>query len=105
MIDLYLNCDGSGIPQVPAYNAFVHCPSAAEKAAFEHAVGLGYITWHAFPFNAELELMDESLVSFGVRLTHRLDDRYHGGVRRDTLSQRDVPGMSRAALPVLASNG
>jgi hypothetical protein len=105
LVSLYLNCDGAGIPNVVAWQAVVNCPTAQQKAAFEQAIRLGYITWHAFPFNAEPELMDASWIAFGVKLAHDLDDIYHGGVHRTVVSQRDVPGMTRAAIPLWLKNG
>ena len=33
----------------------------------------GDIYWHALPFNAELELMDASLLAANVQLTHEID--------------------------------
>ncbi len=41
--------------------------------AFKAAVARGDITWHAFPFNAELELYSPVFVDEGIALTHRID--------------------------------
>jgi hypothetical protein len=95
IVSLYTDC--------PKY-AGLNCPSPAALANFTTAVTKGYITWHAFPFNSELELCDASMLGFGVNMTNELDDAF--GVRRKTvLSQRDVPGMSRASLSTLQQNG
>lgn len=95
IVSLYTNCPP---------NSGLNCPSPAALANFTEAVTKGYIHWHAFPFNAELELLDPSLLAFGVNMTNELDDAF--GVRRKTvLSQRDVPGMSRAGIPVLKAAG
>lgn len=64
---LFLDCP-VGIPGL-------QCPSPAAVANFTAAVKAGYITWHAFPFNSELELADESMLRFGINLTHTLDDQ------------------------------
>ena len=40
---------------------------------FKDAVARGDIYWHALPFNAELELMDASLLEAAVQLTHEVD--------------------------------
>lgn len=82
----------------------LHCPTADEVTAFKAAVGRGDITWHAFPFNAELELYNEVFIDEGVALTHALDASF-GLPPKFTLSQRDVPGTTRAAIPVLRRNG
>lgn len=95
IVSLYVDC--------PLY-AGLHCPNATALANFNTSVSKGWITWHAFPFNSELELLDTSLLGYGINMTHELDDQF--GVRRKTvLSQRDVPGMTRSVIPTLAANG
>lgn len=54
-------------------------------AAFEAAVRAGDITWHAFPHNAQLEIMDPVLIQAGIQLTHDLDARF-GLAPKRTLS-------------------
>lgn len=49
-------------------------------------------------------MYDADLLAFGVRLTHDLD-RAYGLPPKLTASQRDVPGLTRAAVPVLADQG
>jgi len=51
-----------------------------------------------------VELYDADLLQYGVRLTHALD-RSFGLPRKVTASQRDVPGLTRAAVPVLVDQG
>ena len=41
--------------------------------AVENAIREGIIYWHAFPYNGQLELMDERHVRESVPLTHELD--------------------------------
>ena len=60
--------------------------------------------WHAFPHNAELAAAGQGMVRAGLKLTHALDARF-GLAPKRTLSQRDVPGITRAALPLLAEAG
>ena len=43
------------------------------EQAFLDGVARGDIWWHALPFNAELELMDASLLAANVQLTHEID--------------------------------
>ncbi|KDD75034.1 hypothetical protein H632_c912p2, partial [Helicosporidium sp. ATCC 50920] len=95
LVSLYLEC-----PE----RLGIKCPDRAAQKAFEEAIERGDITWHAFPHNAHIELFDSSLLAFAVQLTHGLDDRFKVP-RKRMLSQRDVPGLSRAALPTLAAQG
>ena len=95
LVTLFLDCpSGLGL----------HCPDADAVATFKSAVAAGDITWHAFPYNAQLEVMDVSMVRFGLNLTHTIDDLF-GLPHKKTLSQRDVPGMPRAVIPILVDNG
>eukprot|EP00937_MAST-01D_sp_MAST-1D-sp2_P004061 g4061.t1 len=93
-----VNIDGPGAP------SSLKCPTAAQLARFESAVRNGTITWHAFPFNAELELFDATMADAALNLTFA-EDRHFGHPPRRTLSLRDVPGLTRAALPRLAARG
>jgi hypothetical protein len=95
IVSLYVDCPP---------NAGLPCPTPAELANFTDAVKRGYITWHAWPHNAELELCDPSMLAFGFNLTHGLDAAY-GQPPKATLSQRDVPGTTRAAIPLLKAAG
>lgn len=52
----------------------------------EDAIRDGVIYWHAFPFNGQLEFMDEELIRQSIRLTHALDARF-GYLPKMTLSQ------------------
>jgi hypothetical protein len=103
LVSFYLDC--SGLPSVPQWNATVTCPTAAEKARFIKAIANGWITWHGFPFNGEPELMDASMLSFGVKMSHDLDRKFHNGTLRRVVSQRDVPGMTRASIPLWLAAG
>ena len=94
LISLFLDCpSGMGL----------HCPNATALAHFHEAVANEWITWHAFPFNAELGTMDASLVTAAIEITHNLD-RMLGRAPKQTLSQRDVPGMSKSVLPLLLNS-
>jgi hypothetical protein len=96
IVSLFLDC--------PPGFADLVCPSPEEIANFTKAVEAGYIYWHAFPFNGEAELSEPAMFAAALGLTHGLDDRF-GVPRKATLSQRDVPGLTRAAIPLLASQG
>ncbi len=77
------------------------CPSEQEVSEFKNAaVNYDCITWHAMPFNAELELMDSSLLQYAMDLAHKLDDQL-GLPRKKVMCQRDVPGTTRSIIPYL----
>lgn len=61
IVSLYLDCP----PGIPG----LMCPTAAARANFTDAVRRGYITWHAFPHNGELELADAGLISVRRRIS------------------------------------
>jgi hypothetical protein len=42
-VDFYLNCDNSGLPNVPKYGAEIKCPDKAAIQAFENAIHMGFI--------------------------------------------------------------
>ena len=61
---LYMSCPpGMGL----------HCPSATEQQEFCQAARDGHISWTAFPYNAQVELMDEETILGALQLTHDLD--------------------------------
>jgi len=95
VLSMYMDCPPS---------MGIHCPNPTQVAAFEAAVHAGDITWHAFPHNAELEMMDPSLIEAGLALTWAMDDHF-GIAHKQTLSQRDVPGMTRSLIPLLTKAG
>ena len=95
LVSLYLDC--------PA-GMRLHCPDEAAQAALREGIARGDVTWHAFPHNAQAELMDPLTLAGGFQLTHDLDRRL-GLPPKLTMSQRDVPGLTRTALPVLRENG
>lgn len=95
LVSLFLECPP---------NLGLICPDALAVASFDAAVRAGDIHWHALPHNAQVEVMDASLLAFSVQLTHDLDRRFGLPAKR-TMSQRDVPGLTRAAVPVLAAAG
>ncbi|CAK0792252.1 unnamed protein product, partial [Prorocentrum cordatum] len=95
LVSLYVSCPpGLGL----------HCPGEDELAVFQEAVTAGDIWWQGFPANAELAIMDPSLIEASVAMTHELDDLF-GVPRKRAVSTRDVPGMDRSAIPVLRRSG
>jgi hypothetical protein len=77
--------------------------ASAQRRALEQAIAAGDIVWHALPFTTHSELMDESLFAFGLSLAHDLDRRF--GRRTIAAKMTDVPGHTRAIVPLLAAAG
>jgi hypothetical protein len=93
LVSYFLDC--------PSHFGGLSCPSKELVAAFRDAVGKGWITWHAFPHNGEPETFDAELFGDGVDVCHALDDEF-SKPHTKVLSQRDVPGLTRAVIPILA---
>eukprot|EP01060_Flectonema_neradi_P006477 TRINITY_DN14382_c2_g2_i1.p1 TRINITY_DN14382_c2_g2~~TRINITY_DN14382_c2_g2_i1.p1 ORF type:complete len:722 (+),score=112.55 TRINITY_DN14382_c2_g2_i1:43-2166(+) len=90
-ISLYLDCPpGMGL----------HCPTVEKQNDLRAALKNGTIYYHAFPHNAELEVGTVDVIKEGIQQTHALDDLLKVP-RKRTLSQRDVPGMTRSVIPTL----
>lgn len=78
----------------------LHCPTPEQADNFRTAVKEGHIVLHAFPFNAEPEVLDSNLFQAGLNLSRQVAESV-GLPPPVVLSQRDVPGMTRAVLPLL----
>jgi hypothetical protein len=100
LVSLYLDC-----PSDSQWGSLLHCPNATAVAAFRAAVLRGDIAWHAFPFNTEPELYDPSLFASALQIAQQLNVEFGFNKTTLTMSQRDVPGMTRSVLPVLYENG
>ncbi|XP_065831101.1 uncharacterized protein [Oscarella lobularis] len=95
LVYLYLDCPP---------NMGLHCPSKDNITMFIDAVNRGDISWHAMPFNSQLEIIDADFMDFHVKMSHMLDARFKKSPKL-TMSQRDVPGTTRSIIPTLVSNG
>ena len=95
-VALYLHC--------PTYIEGLTCPTEAEKQALIAALKDGSVYYHAFPNNAELETMSPTMLREGLRATHALDAEL-GLPKTRSLSQRDVPGAPKGAIPILNASG
>ncbi len=69
----------------------------------EEGILAGDIAWHALPFTTHTELMDAELFRFGLSLSQSLDARF--GRRTIAAKLTDVPGHTRAIIPLLAEAG
>jgi len=95
-VSLFLDC--------PKDYVGIICPNATEIQNFKESVAKGWITWHAFPFNAEPEVLNQQSINFALRLTHDIDKMF-GLSPKKVMSQRDVPGMTRSMIPLLKASG
>eukprot|EP01048_Picozoa_sp_COSAG05_P001792 COSAG05_NODE_63_length_22889_cov_41.986617_6_plen_349_part_00 len=120
LLDMFLDCPrhvglacprsppplpGRGVGVTPDYDpGCLVCPNASLVAAVEAGIKDDVITWHAFPFNAEPELADAGLLLGGIDSVHALDARF-GKAKKTVISQRDVPGVTRGIVPLMAQRG
>ena len=109
---LYLDCKTAGMRFWPELGSAVrvghsslHCPNASSVAAFRAALQRGDIFLHAFAHNAQASTFsDGSMFEAGIEIGERLAD--DSGISRPiAVSQRDVPGWTRATLPLLNKHG
>ncbi|HEX2950065.1 MAG TPA: DUF5054 domain-containing protein [Armatimonadota bacterium] len=77
--------------------------SPEDRERMEQALLAGDIVWHGLPFTTHSELMDASLFRAGLQLSQELDRRFG----RTTIAAKmtDVPGHTRAIVPLLAEAG
>ncbi len=73
------------------------------RRQMEQAIADGDIVWHALPLTTHTELMDEELFRYGLSLAKGLDQRF--GRRTIAAKMTDVPGHTKAILPILAQAG
>ena len=77
--------------------------SPTECKQMEEAIRAGDIAWHGLPFTTHTELMDASLFRFGLSLSQSLDKRF--GKKTIAAKMTDVPGHTRAIVPLMAEAG
>jgi len=75
----------------------------SQRRCMEEAIAAGDVVWHGLPFTSHSELMDKSLFRYGLRLAAHLDRRF--GRRTIAAKMTDVPGHTRAIVPLLAEAG
>lgn len=74
-----------------------------KRRQMEQAIADGDIVWHALPLTTHTELMDEELFRYGLSLAKALDQRF--GRKTIAAKMTDVPGHTKAILPILAQAG
>jgi len=82
---------------------FLERADADQRKMMEEGILNGDIAWHALPFTTHTELMDADLFRFGLSLSQELDKRF--GKTTIAAKMTDVPGHTRAIIPLLAKAG
>ena len=106
LVDHFLHCNEETFPyQNFSKQSKLKCPSKEQIEEVESALRNGDLYFHAFPHNAQPELMDaESFAVMGIDSAANLAKVY-GRKPPTVLSQRDVPGLTRGIVPVLVDRG
>lgn len=74
-----------------------------DAARMEHAINEHLISWHALPFTMHVEMADSNLYEYGLSISKKLDERF--GRKTIAAKSTDVPGFTKAAVPLLAKAG
>lgn len=80
-----------------------HALDAATDESVADGIRRGELAWHALPFTTHTELGDAALFSSGLGISAGLDQRF--GRRTTAAKLTDVPGHTRAMVPLLAEAG
>jgi hypothetical protein len=81
----------------------LHQADAEQAGVIDGAVRAGDLAWHALPLTTHTELMDAQLFRAGLGISEELDDRF--GRTTTAAKMTDVPGHTRAMVPLLAEAG
>eukprot|EP00039_Didymoeca_costata_P002226 m.58377 g.58377 ORF g.58377 m.58377 type:complete len:810 (+) comp11178_c0_seq1:90-2519(+) len=105
LIEHFLSCNASEFPFQNFHKQHkLRCPTPESVTKLEQALRDGDIYFHAFPHDAQPELMDsESFAALGLTPAATLASRF-GLAPPKVLSLRDVPGLTRGIVPVLVKN-
>lgn len=77
--------------------------SPEDRRRMEQAIAQGDIAWHAIPFNWQTEMMDASMISASIALSHSLDRRF--GRKTTGAKMTDVPGHTRGLISPIVAQG
>lgn len=72
-------------------------------ARMEQAINAHLISWHGLPFTMHVEMMNAPLYEYGLSISKKLDDRF--GRKTIAAKSTDVPGFTKAAIPLLYKAG
>jgi hypothetical protein len=81
----------------------LHQPHPEGAALVAAAVKAGDLAWHALPVTTHTELVDAQLFRAGLGISQELDHRF--GRSTTAAKMTDVPGHTRAMVPLLAAAG
>ncbi|MCC8023227.1 MAG: DUF5054 domain-containing protein [Clostridiales bacterium] len=81
----------------------LHHGTPQQQREVDQAVRDGLISWHGLPFTTHSELMNRQLFDYGLSLSGELDRKF----ARKTIGAKmtDVPGHTKAIIPLLAQRG
>jgi len=74
-----------------------------ERLRAENAIKAGILRWHALPFTMHSECANADLYRYGLSLSRELDEAF--GVKTISAKNTDVPGHTRAIVPLLREAG
>ncbi len=74
-----------------------------KKEALIEALQKGFLSPHALPFTLHTELLDEDTFEYGMSLIKKIDEI--SGRKTIAAKMTDVPGHTKAIVPLLAKNG
>lgn len=78
-------------------------PDPVRAGVVAEAVRQGHLAWHALPLTFHTELLDAPLARAALGISAELDERF--GRRTTAAKMTDVPGHTRALVPLLAEAG
>lgn len=84
-------------------DAYLRQATPEAAAALEEAIRRGDLSWNGVPYTLQSEAADRALYEGMLRLSQRLDARF--GIRTVAAKMTDVPGHTRAIVPLLADAG
>ncbi|KRF43664.1 DUF5054 domain-containing protein [Paenibacillus sp. Soil787] len=82
---------------------YLQSASEEQRIQMEQAISRGEIAWHGLPFTTHTELMDKTLLEYGLSISKKLDQRF--GKKTIAAKMTDVPGHTIGIVPILARNG
>ena len=82
---------------------FLDVADSEQSALIDKAVKNRWLRWHGLPFTTHSEAADRSLFEYGINMSAELDKRY--GVKTIGSKMTDVPGHTRAIVPLLRKAG
>jgi hypothetical protein len=111
LLSLFFDCENAGMLSWPGAGwatentPTLHCPNSSTVAEVRGALVRGDIFFHAFPHDGEASAFpDAELFDAALGVSRQLSAKL-GLPMSTAVSTRDVPGWSRATIPLLARRG